>query len=94
MRRVLVGEVLCKVLTHTVGLLSVSVALTVVAVSGITGAHHSTKMVGALLLAGGASTHIIVCNKAFHYNYVYTRKHKRVLRQLFCQLKMEKRVMG
>lgn len=47
-------------LTQTVRLLSVSVALTVVAVAGVAGAHNPTKMVSTLLLTGGASTHIIV----------------------------------
>lgn len=53
-------------LTEAVGLLSVSVALTVVAVAGVTGAHHSTKMVSALLLTGGASAHVIVCRSKSH----------------------------
>lgn len=47
-------------LTQTVGFLSVSVALTVVTVTRVTGAHNSAKMVSALLLTGGARTHIII----------------------------------
>lgn len=47
-------------LTQTVRLLSVSVAFPVVAVARVTGADHSTEMVSTLLLAGGASTHVIV----------------------------------
>ena len=49
-----------KDLTQTVGLLPISVALTVVAVAGVTGAHHSTKVISTLLLTGGAGTYIIV----------------------------------
>lgn len=36
-------------------------ALAVVPVTGVTGAHHPAEMVSALLLAGGASAHVIVC---------------------------------
>lgn len=47
--------------TQAVRLLSAAVALAVVAVAGITGAHHSTEMVRALLLTGGASAQIVIC---------------------------------
>lgn len=49
---------------QTVGLLSVSVALPVIAVAGVTGADHSAKMVSTLLLTGGASTHVVVFRNA------------------------------
>lgn len=50
-----------NVFTQAVRFLSVSVALAVVAVPRVTGAHHSTKMISTLLLTGGASTHVIIC---------------------------------
>lgn len=54
-------------LTQTVGRLPASVALAVVAVTGVTGAHHPPKMVGALLFTGGAGAHIIICRKESGY---------------------------
>lgn len=56
-------DVFLSGLTQTVRLLSVSVALTVITVTRVTGAHHSAKMVSALLLTGGASANIIVWKK-------------------------------
>lgn len=42
-------------------------ALAVIAVTRVTGAHHPTKMVSALLLAGGASAHVIICRDKSSY---------------------------
>lgn len=57
------GAIWCEgsAATQAVRLLSATVALAVVAVAGIAGAHHSAKMVRALLLTGGASAHVIIC---------------------------------
>ena len=47
-------------LTQAVGLLAAPVPLAVVAVTVVTGAHHAPKVVGALLLTGGAGAHIVL----------------------------------
>lgn len=47
-------------LTETVGLFSVSMALTIITVAGVAGAHNPAEVISALLLAWSTSTHIIV----------------------------------
>ena len=47
-------------LTQAVGRLAVPVSLAVVAVTAVTGAHHAAKVVGALLLTGGAGAHVVL----------------------------------
>ena len=55
-------------LTQTIRLLSVPVALAVIAVAIVTGAHNPAKMICALLLTGGAGAHVIVCRKMDNIN--------------------------
>lgn len=69
-------------LTQTVGWLPVSVALAVIAVTGVTGANHPTKMVSALLLTGGASAHVIICRDKRGYFGRLTQNRRRDQRLL------------
>lgn len=53
---------------QTIGLLSPSVTLTVIAIAGVTGTHHSAEMIGTLLLTGGAGAYVIVFRNALTQN--------------------------
>ena len=59
-------------LTKTVRLLPVPVTLAVIAVSWITGTHHTTKVVRALLFTRGVCAHVVICTHTHTHRSAHT----------------------